>query len=155
MIDYSIAVRSTKPGTKKADVKETKAYGVAQISEIITLNEFAKHIAEHGSVYSRADVQALLILMTDCLREMLLQGKKVQLGDLGDFSVSIKSAGSTTASGFNSNFIKAVKVNWSQGVLFRNLIDDAEFRQVASREEQQKALNEDKRQETIIKVGLE
>jgi len=39
MIDYSIAVRSTKPGTKTADIKETKAYGVTQLSEIMTLGD--------------------------------------------------------------------------------------------------------------------
>ena len=28
MINYSIAIMGTKPGTKKADILETKAYGV-------------------------------------------------------------------------------------------------------------------------------
>ena len=56
MIDYSIAMRNAQPGTKKEDVTVTKAYGVAQISEIMTLPDFAKHISSHGSVYGRADV---------------------------------------------------------------------------------------------------
>jgi len=155
MINYSIAVQSTKPGTKTADIKETKAYGKAQISEIMTLQDFSRHIASHGCVYKRADVQAILILMVDCLREMLLDGKKVQLGDLGSFSVGIVTNGATTAAAFNENNIKDVKLNWSRGTLFKNLIEDAVFNQVASRSEQEKGLAEDKKQETIIKTGFE
>ena len=41
MIDYSIAVRSAQPVTKKEDVTETKTYAVIQISEIMTLADFA------------------------------------------------------------------------------------------------------------------
>ena len=50
MINYSIVIRGTKPGTKTEDITETKAYGVAQISENLTINDFAKHIAEHGTL---------------------------------------------------------------------------------------------------------
>ena len=90
MIDYSIAVRSAQPGTKKEDVTVTKAYGVAQISEIMTLADFAKHISTHGCVYGRADVQAILIMMADCMREQLLEGKKIQLGPLNLFLIFIR-----------------------------------------------------------------
>ena len=61
MINYSIVIRGTKPGTKTEDITETKAYGVAQISENLTINEFAKHIAEHGTLYSRDVIQGVLI----------------------------------------------------------------------------------------------
>ena len=32
MINYSIVIKGTKPGTKTEDITETKAYGVVQIS---------------------------------------------------------------------------------------------------------------------------
>ena len=69
MINYSIVIRGTKPGTKTEDITETKAYGVAQISENLTINDFAKHIAEHGTLYSRDVIQGVLIKMVDCMRE--------------------------------------------------------------------------------------
>ena len=142
MIDYSIAVRSAQPGTKKEDVTETKAYAVAQISEIMTLADFAKHISAHGCVYGRADVQAILIMMVDCMREQLLEGKKIQLGDLGAFGVSLKSEGAETAEAFTAHNIKAVNVTWDRGPLFEDLITDAEFRVVASRKAQAEAIEE-------------
>ena len=142
MIDYSIAVRSAQPGTKKEDVTVTKAYGVAQISEIMTLPDFAKHISTHGCVYGRADVQAILIMMVDCMREQLLEGKKIQLGDLGAFGISLTSEGAETAEKFTANNIKAVNVIWDRGPLFMNLREDAEFRVVASRKAQADAVDE-------------
>ena len=46
MIDYSIAIMSTTPGTKKNEITETKAYGTAQVREVLDINKFAKHIKE-------------------------------------------------------------------------------------------------------------
>ena len=37
MINYSIAIMGTKPGTKKENITETKAYGVAQAKESIDI----------------------------------------------------------------------------------------------------------------------
>ena len=73
MIDYSIAIRKTHP----ADVNstETKAYGIAQLSEIMTTRQFPKHISEHGSIYSRDIIQGVILKMVDCLRDYALVRK--------------------------------------------------------------------------------
>ena len=49
------------------------------------INRFAEHIASHGCVYKRADIVAILTMAVDCMREQLLGGQKIQLGDLGGF----------------------------------------------------------------------
>ena len=149
MIDYSIVIRGTKPGTKTEDITETKANGVAQISEILTINEFAKHIAQHGTLYSRDVIQDVLIKMVDCIRELLLEGKKIQLGELGSFSVALSTKGANTAALFTAENIKKVNVNWERGKLFKNLRDDATFNLVPSRKAQEDALADAKRQETL------
>ena len=55
-IPYSIAIRSAVPGTKKENVTVTKAYPVLQISESLTMEDLANHIADHGSKYKRGDI---------------------------------------------------------------------------------------------------
>lgn len=75
MINYSIAIMGTKPGTKKEQITETKAYGSAQVNEVLDLNRFAKHITDHGCAYDRGDVIAILVKAVDCLREMMLAGE--------------------------------------------------------------------------------
>ena len=109
------------------------AFAVAQYAEVMTIEKFARHIATHGCVYSRADISAILYLAVDCMREMLLEGRKIRLGDLGDFSVSLSSKGAETAKKFNADNITAVNVVWDCGQEFKNLLADAEFNLVASR----------------------
>ena len=149
MIDYSIVIRSTTPGTKTEDITETKAYGVAQVSEFLTINDFAKHISQHGSLYGRDVIQGVLVKMVDCMRELLLEGKKIQLGELGSFSVGLNTRGASTAALFTAENIKKVNVNWERGKQFRNLREDATFQLVPSRKAQEDAVADAKRQETL------
>lgn len=135
MIDYSIVVRSAQPGTIAENVTEYKAYGCAQVSEVVDLNTFTRHIASHGSTYKRSDIQAVLIQAVDCLREMLLQGKKVCLGELGDFYVGLGTIGAETPAEFTAANIYDVHVNWTPGKEFTNLLRDATFHNVPIRRE--------------------
>ena len=153
MINYSISIQSTKPGTKKAEITETKAYGVAQVSEVIDINGFAKHIANHGCVYSKGDIVGLLTIAVSCLRELMLEGKRVKLGDLGDFQPRLKTKGAVTTEDFNVGNIKAVNVGWTPGREFVNLRDEANFQLVPTRKAQSDAIEVIKNTDTIH--GLE
>ena len=112
------------------------AFAIAQYTDVITIEKFARHISTHGSVYSRADISAILYLAVDCMREQLLEGKKIRLGDLGDFSIILESKGAETADKFTSQNITGVNVLWTPGTEFKNLLADAEFNLVASRNAQ-------------------
>ena len=65
MVNYSITMRKNPhdPDAPK------KAYANAQYSEVMSLEKFAEHISTHGSVYSRADIAAILTMAVDCMRE--------------------------------------------------------------------------------------
>ena len=126
------------------------AFAVAQYTDVMTIEKFARHIASHGCVYSRADISAILYLAVDCMREQLLEGKKIRLGDLGDFSVSISSKGAETANKFSAQNITGVNVVWDCGQEFKNLIADAEFNLVASRSAQAAVLKAIKAGQTTV-----
>ena len=90
--------------TDQADLNLVKtekknAFATSQYSDIMTIEKFSKHISSHGSVYSRADISAILYMTVDCMREQLLEGKKIRLGDLGDFSIVLSSKGDTGQDG--------------------------------------------------------
>ena len=97
MINYSISLRAN-PSDQDAP---KKAYANAQYSEIMTLDKFAEHISTHGSKYNRADIQAVLIQAVDCMREQLLAGQRIQMGDLGTFSIHINSMGAESLETYN------------------------------------------------------
>ena len=100
MINYSIVMRSVNanlleinqaksrinqakqegknPEQKDLDLVKTEkqnAFAISQYTDVMTIEKFAKHITSHGSVYSRADISAILYMAVDCMREMLLEGK--------------------------------------------------------------------------------
>ena len=153
MINYSIAIRGTKPGTKKEQINHTKAYGVAQVTESVDINKFAAHIANHGCVYSKGDIVGLLTIAVACLRELLLEGKRIRLGDLGDFQPRLKTQGAVTTDDFSMSNIKKVNVGWTPGKPFVNLLKDATFQLVPSRSAQADAIEVIKNTDTIH--GLE
>ena len=178
MINYSIVMRSVnanllainqaksrinqakKEGKEpeKADLDLVKtekqnAFAVSQYTDIMTIEKFAKHITSHGSVYSRADISAILYMAVDCMREMLLEGKKVRLGDLGDFSVLLTSKGAEDADKFTAQNITDVKVQWEPGQQFKTLRDEAEFNLVASRSAQTAVLKAIKEGKTSVDLN--
>ena len=130
MINYSIVLRRTDISDENSP---KKAYPTAQYTDVMDLDHFCKHIADHGCAYDRADISAMVIKTVDCLREQLLAGQKVKLGDLGSFSVSLQSKGAESAEKFTAQNISGVKVNWEPGKEFLDLLDDADFQQVPTR----------------------
>lgn len=143
MINYSIAMMGNP--AKPEDPK--KAYGVAQYTEKMTLEKFSEHISDHNSVYDAEDVQAILGKAMKCLREMLLAGKKVELGKLGEFYVTLQGKGTETADKYNpANCVEKVNVVWVPGKQFENLKKDAVFNLVANRDEQRAAIRRAKAQ---------
>lgn len=76
-----------------------KAYAKAQANEVMTFRNFTQHIADHGG-YSRGKVKGIVSDMCACLVEMLLQGKKVQLDELGDFWLSLTCEGAESCEAF-------------------------------------------------------
>ena len=178
MINYSIVMRSVNanlleinqaksrinqakqegknPEQKDLDLVKTEkqnAFAISQYTDVMTIEKFAKHITSHGSVYSRADISAILYMAVDCMREMLLEGKKIRLGDLGDFSLLLSSKGAETADKFTAQNITQVKVQWEPGKEFKNLLDDAEFNLVASRSAQAAVLKAIKEGKTSVDLN--
>ena len=73
-----------------------------QSNGTVSLSDLATHISDHNSKYNRADITAVSIMLVDCIKEYLLQGFKVELGELGQFYNRIKSVGASSASDFNA-----------------------------------------------------
>lgn len=144
------------PAQEDLDLVATEkqnAYAIAQYADVMTIEKFARHISSHGCVYSRADISAILYMAVDCMREQLLEGKKIRLGDLGDFSVSLTSKGSESADKFSAQNITGVNVVWDCGQEFKNLIADAEFNLVASRSAQAAVLKAIKEGSNVVDLS--
>ena len=123
--------------------KGSLAYAKAQVNEVMSFRKFVQHIADHGG-YTRGKVKGVLSDMCTCLVEMLLEGKKIQLDELGDFWISLSSDGAESCEKFTADNIKAVNIVFTPGVDFENLLSRAEFETVASRSAQAATLKAEK-----------
>ena len=142
MINYSLGLRKSNPSEKNS---EKKVYAYAQARQVIDIMALARHIQVHGSPYTRDIIVGVLTKAVDCIREQLLEGKKVNLGEMGSFYCTISSEGVDSADEFNpSAHIKSVNVRWDRGHEFEDLLAEAEFNYVTTREQQAKARKEEK-----------
>ena len=134
------------PIDKSAD---PKAYAKAQVSEVMSFRSFTQHIADHGG-YTRGKVKGIISDMCECLVEMLLQGKKVQLDELGDFWISLSCEGAENCEAFTADKIKGINIIFTPGIDFENLINKAEFSPVASRAAQAATLKAEKKGDKTV-----
>ena len=146
MIDYSVYMQPNPMDETAAP----KAYAKAQMRENMSFSDFVSHIAGHNGVFSRGTVKGVLSDAVYCLVEQLLEGKKVQLGELGNFWVSLTSIGADSMENFSASNIKEVNIVFTPGEDFENLRGRATFNLVASRVAQAATLKTEKQGGTIV-----
>ena len=93
----------------------------------IDFEDLVTHMSEHNSPYSRGVIHGVLTDMLDCVKELVLDGKSVRLGDLGLFSVGLKTTGAKSRDRWSvSTHVQGVTLNvrntktWSNAELRKN-----------------------------------
>ena len=129
-----------------------KAYAKAQVKEVMTFRQFVAHIAEHGG-HKRGQVKGVLSDTCSCLVEQLLEGKKILLDDLGNFWISLTSMGAENCEAFTSKNITGVRIIFTPGEDFENLLGRASFNLVASRTTQAASLKAEKKGEDTVDLA--
>ena len=86
-------------------IKDSKSfgkwYGRVVSSKTMSYQELCKHMSEHNSVYGEDVCLGVANKLQNCMLEQLLEGKKVQFGELGVFYLSVKSSGAAEEKDFN------------------------------------------------------
>ena len=86
-------------------IKDSKSYGKwygrVATTKTMTYQELCKHMSEHNSVYGEDVCLGVANKLQNCMLEQLLEGKKVQFGELGVFYLSVKSTGANKEEDFN------------------------------------------------------
>ena len=98
-------------------------YATVVTDREMNFEEFVDHISSHNSPYSRGTVHGVMIDMLDCLKELILDGKSVRLGDLGLFSIGMSSRGEVSRDKVTSASVEGIHLlvkntkNWSNSEL--------------------------------------
>lgn len=109
-----------------------KFYGRIIHTETLTLDEFANHIASHGSPFDRATIIGVLAATCDCLVELTLDSKKVRLGDLGTFYMSAETIGEIDPENFTADNIKKLHLRFWPNMKRSYALDSVSNRKKAS-----------------------
>lgn len=89
-------------------------YGRIVTTGTMTYQELCKHMSEHNSVYGEDVCLGVANKLQSCILEQLLEGKKVQFGDLGTFYLAVKSSGAESVDEFSvSTNIKGVYLRFA------------------------------------------
>ena len=135
-IPYSLILRQVRPGKPK---EGNKTYPCAQVHQVLDLSDMAEHMTAHSSKYDKGDIMAVVTQLASCIREQLLLGNKVTLGDLGSFSVSLDAKSAPNAEEFSTSLIKRVLVRWSASTELSDLEKQATYEYAGTRKSQAEA----------------
>ena len=90
-----------------------KWYAKAVSAGTIDMDALAEHMSNHNSPYSKGVIKGILTDMVTCIKELLLDGKRVRIDDLAVFSVAIRNKkGCENKADYKVNeYVDAVKLN--------------------------------------------
>jgi len=110
-----------------------KYYARAFHDETVSLEELAEHMSNHNTPYSPGTIHGVLKDMVACVRELLLDSKKVKLDDLAIFSLGLTSRPADSPEEFTptANIVKAYINAIGTGEISKRQLDiTARFKEV-------------------------
>ena len=143
-VKYSLGLRPNP--LHEEDPK--KVYANLQLNGIVSAQQLAKHIREHGSPYTRDVIIGVLTAIVDHTREFLTQGFKVDLGELGSFEPSFKQKGAVDFEHFTRDNFTDYRAIYKMSAAFDGMLDDVHFERVATRKAQQAIVEAEDKGET-------
>jgi predicted histone-like DNA-binding protein len=107
-----VRVNLRKNTNEKSD-QFGKYYPRIDRKRTLSLRGLAKHISDHGSIYTRDVVLGVLSKFTSCLTELVAQGVAVKLDGLGTFYPTLEAKGAETPVGYNiQEYLKGIHVRF-------------------------------------------
>ena len=102
----------------------------AYVNRVGTLSTrgLAQHMIEHGLVSNRAEVESILVKLSECIPELVAQGYGVKLNGIGIFYPSIANVKGGAESVYDFNLTQNIK-----GVRFRFTPDSTDLDDLTSK----------------------
>ena len=122
-IKFKVVKRKLLAGAEKDSVKN---YAIAKSTGVSDLDKLCKLICSRSTL-SSADVKAVLDSLNWAMDLELSSGNVVQLGELGNFRMSISSEGTNTPEEFNASKIKGARIIFYPGAALRTTREEVTF----------------------------
>jgi predicted histone-like DNA-binding protein len=107
-----------------------KFYAHAQASGKVKFKKLCAKISDRCTV-TKGDVMVVLESCITVMKDYLEEGLIIQLGDFGNFQVSLSSTGADTEADFSNSNINAARIVFRPGVDLKEMFDDLEYNKVS------------------------
>ncbi|GHU58295.1 DNA-binding protein [Bacteroidia bacterium] len=108
------------------DAGKIKTYAVAKANGYCDIDKLCELVSARSTV-SSADVKAVIDSMNWVMHIELRSGNIVQLGEFGNFRLSVKSNGTETEKEFNATNIKKARIIFTPGTSLRSTQSNVSF----------------------------
>lgn len=75
------------------------------------LEKLAEHMSQHNTPYSVGAIRGVLKDMATCIKELLMEGKKVKIDNICIFGVGAKTNGTDTEEAFTADNVARFHIN--------------------------------------------
>ena len=139
-----------KPGNPEAP---KQVFASAQSVKKMSLEEVAKYIKQHGCAYSVGDFLAIANILAQATADLLKDGYRVELDELGEFYVTLGCEGAESMDDFRPDeHIKEVRVHWTPSDAFKDLRQGATFEETLDRRTERKLLKAERKGESTLEL---
>ena len=114
-----------KGNPAKPDVPK-KFYAISIIENTIDVRTLAEEIARISTV-STADTAAVLECLLSIIPDHVINGELVRLGEIGSFSVNIKSEGAESEEKFTPSMLHGVKLIFRPGKVMKSRLTNVKY----------------------------
>lgn len=124
-VQYRLVLRKNMKKDPPAG-EENLYYAQAKSTGTCTFDDLCEQIAD-SSTASSGDVKVVLDRLNKYMGKALLRGEIVQMGELGNFQLSVCSKGAATADGFSQSLIRKSNLLFRPGAILRNIVSSASY----------------------------
>ena len=107
--------------TKNAAADAKRYYASANVTGTMDFDSICNMVADRSTACD-GDVALVVRCLVRCMIESLMRGEVVQLWTLGNFRLSIGSAGTVTEKDFQASLIRKPRIIFTPGASLREMI---------------------------------
>lgn len=123
-IEYKVIERSVIGGPDKG---KKRFYASANSTGTTNLDALSREI-ERTSTVSGADIRAVLYALLEIIPDHLQAGNVVQLGEIGNFRITLSSSGEETAEAVGAKSVKGARITFAPGKKFKQVLNNLSYK---------------------------
>ena len=126
-VRYKLVLR--KDMSKDAAEGAQKYYASVNSNGMMTFQQTCTAISAYSTA-SPGDVKVVMDGLLFVLKEALLRGEVVQLGELGNFQINVGSSGTPTTEEFKASMIRKPRIVFRPSVSLKEILDKVSFERI-------------------------